>query len=509
MRNTNLLLKSLVVIFAVMLSSAVCFYGYLQKVPSATYSGIRSMNASDFNANGAWLMQARDGKFVFENPFTSEKQHPFLVRPFYVAISLPFHWSDLSTPVILHIWRVIFSVIVLVLLFPLIRTFEKNSQTIYVAYALLAFTSGAGYFFSRIAPSSADLQIPEAFLFLTLGEVPHFQYSILLFWSAMASMYLYAQNHRNALILYLICLGLLWWDHPFDAITLTVLSTISLWLYDSWRKKIRFLILTALLSLPAVLYYLWLTKLPFAQGAAEQNILPSPQLAALATAFLPITMLSVIGTAHQLKNPEHKRVTIFLVAWISIQFLLAYSPVPFQRRLISGVQFPLAILAAVALTQKIRNRVVIIAIIILLSCTNLFIVKTQIQELHSKQMPFYLPNAYTKAFQWLSEQKKEGSVIAAFVTSNFIPAHSGFKAFWGHSQLTPRSSEKRQAVQDFFRRPDPEFLRKHNIRYVFLGWEERMYNLPELKPPFVTVYSDQNIRIYELQPDGFMYNVPK
>jgi hypothetical protein len=467
------------------------------------------MNASDFNANGAWLRQALDGQYIFQNPFTSEKQRPFLVRPIYVAISFPFRWSELNAPVILHIWRVIFSLMLLVALFRIIKVFEKEESRINLAFALMAFTSGAGYFFHKIVPASADLQIPEAFLFLTLGEVPHFQYSILLFWIAVAAFYRYYQNSQNALWVFLFCLGLLWWDHPFDAISLTALSLLGFWLYSGWRKKVIFFSLAFIVSLPPVLYYMWLTKLPSAQGAAEQNILPSPEFAALATAYLPIVVLASLGAWQQFKKPDQKKLTIFLVAWILIQFVLAYSPVPFQRRLISGVQFPLAILAAVGLSEKIRKKIAIAAIVLLLSLSNLYVMKSQIGELQTRKMPFYLPQPYADAFEWIKNHRKSGSVLAAFVTSNFAPSRTGLTAYWGHSQLTPRSFEKREAVAGFYSTPNVNFIRKNNIGYIFVGWEERTYNPPKLPPPFLKVYDRDNIRIYELSNNGLVYNVPK
>ena len=500
MPNTKtLIIRGLLVFLALLLSSSVCFFGYLQKVPDSRYSGIRSMNASDFNANGAWLRQALDGKFIFRNPYTSEKQTPFLIRPFYSAISLPFRWANLSSSVILHFWRLIFSIILLASLFPLIKVFEKNQNRINIAFLLLAFTSGAGYFFHKIVPGSADLGLPEAFLFLTLGEAPHFQYSILLFWVAVAALFLYGENRQSALWVFLVCLGLLWWDHPFDAITLTALSSLGLWLYTGWRKKIIFFSLAFLVSLPPVLYYVWLTKLPYAQGAAEQNVLPSPEFSPFAIAFLPLILLATAGVIHKIKNREQKRVLIFLVAWILIQFGLAYSPVPFQRRLISGVQFPLAILAAVGLAEKVRKPILIAAIVLILSSTNFYVMKKEIQELQSRTMPFYLPKAYINAFQWLSNQNNDGSVLSAFVTANFVPAHTGLTSYWGHSQLTPRSPEKRLAVERFYQSPNSEFIRQNNIRYIFLAWEERIYKLPKLDPPFSIVYDRQQIRIYELK----------
>src|SRR5262245_32951510 len=99
--NKNFLFRAAAVLLAVLASSSVCIFGYTQKVPGSSYTGVRSMNASDFNANAAWLRQALDGKLAFRNPYTTESQKSFLVRPFYVAISLPFRFSNLRPPVIL------------------------------------------------------------------------------------------------------------------------------------------------------------------------------------------------------------------------------------------------------------------------------------------------------------------------------------------------------------------------------------------------------------------------
>jgi hypothetical protein len=496
--NQNLFLRAVVISIAVLASSSVYIFGYLQKVPGSSYSGIRSMNASDFNVNAAWVKQAQDGNVIFQNPFTSVHQKPFLIRPFYVAISLPFHLFKLDPSTILHIWRIILSTVLLISLFRLIQIFDQNPSRITIAFLLIAFTSGIGYFLRKIVPASADFQIPEAFLFLTLGEVPHFQYSILLLWSGVAGIFVYSKSDRSGLWIFLICLGLLWWDHPFDALSLIAIGTFAALSLNGWRKKVFFFIVVALISIPPVIYFMALSKLPYAQGAAEQNLMPSPKFVSLLPAFLPLILLAILGAIDQLRIPERRNVVIFLIGWSILHFAMAYLPVAFQRRLLSGVQFPLSILAAFGLQQKIKKPIFIGVILIFLACTNFYIIKTQIDELKSRTMPFYLPAQYESAFQWLSNQPK-GPVLSAFITANFIPANTGMPAYWGHSALSPNISGKHLAVKNFYESPNSDFIHANNIRYIFVGWEERQYSTPELLPPFSCIYNRDRLRIYELK----------
>jgi hypothetical protein len=497
--NKNWVFRVSAILLAVLFSSAVYIFGYLQKVPESSYTGIRSMNASDFNVNGAWVKQAQSGNLLFENPFTSNPQKPFLIRPFYVAISMPFKFLRLEPAVTLHFWRVIFSVLLLIALFRLIRIFDEIPSRVNIAFLLLAFTSGFGYFFRNFVPASSDLQIPEAFLFLTLAEPPHFQYSLLLLWSGITAIYLYSQNHRSGLWIFLLCLELLWWDHPFDAFTLIAIGLLASWFLDGWRKKGLVLALIFVISIPPIFYYFGLSKLPYAQGAAEQNLMPSPGIAAILTAFLPLLLLALAGAIYQYKIPERRKIVIFLVGWSILHFVLAYLPVPFQRRLLSGVQLPLSILAAFALQEKIRKPVFIGLILIFLACTNFYVMKTQINELGRGGMPFYLPDQYHRAFQWLTTRNPKAPVLSAFTTANFIPANTGMPAYWGHSALSPNINEKRIAVKNFYNSPNPDFIRSNNIRYIFVAWEERQYSAPELKSPFLCIYDQENIRIYELR----------
>jgi hypothetical protein len=111
-------------------------------------------------------------------------------------------------------------------------------------------------------------------------------------------------------------------------------------------------------------------------------------------------------------------------------------------------------------------------------------------------MPFYLPEAYQQAFEWLDHQKDKGSVLSGFVTGNFIPPYTGFQSYVGHSSLTPNIAEKRRRLETFYKNPGPEFLKENGFQYVFWGAEEHQISGRRKIPGILTpAYSRQGVYI--------------
>jgi hypothetical protein len=205
----------------------------------------------------------------------------------------------------------------------------------------------------------------------------------------------------------------------------------------------------------------------------------------------------VFGFKEMWKAEEKRRTALFLGIWIVVQFLLLYAPVSFQRRLIFGVQFPLALLAAVGILKVLRKPALVGALICLMSVTNFSIMSKEIQWLKSRGLPFYLPKAYMTAFKFL-HGLPDGPVISGFTTGNFIPPYSGHPAFMGHALLTPSLAEKRKTAELFFKKADPAIPLRYNVRYVFYGAEERALDGRSFKLPMKEIYQQDGLRIYDL-----------
>lgn len=483
-------------ILAIFLSSFCYIYGALHTVEGATYTGIRGINASDYNTHLSWIEQMRHGKFFLNNLYTSEPHRGLMVRPVYFLLTLPFRATSLSNTVVFHILRITCGLILLCFLPSLIRVFEKDPAVIKITFALLVFASGAGWILQTWIPSPADMSIPETSLFLSLGEAPHFSFSLLFLWLGIASIYTAGQEWRRSLLVYLVCLLLLWWEHPFDAVTLVVLGAVNVLRFPNRMSQILFLIGTAVVSLPPFLFFLALQKFPaFSGWGTAQGLMSSPSLPSLLCAFLPLIVFGIFGVAHLWNDRDKRKLLTFLLVWICVQSVLIYIPSSFQRRLIVGIQFPFALLAAYGL-NRLRSRAVIILLILLASAGNFLIMRQQTREIRSGGMPFYLPLAYRDAFQWLDTQPRQGAVLSGFVTGNFIPAYTGLPVFVGHSLATPDSAAKKKQLAAFYRKPTLEFLSIHHLHYVFFGLEERRLSPDFANPGLRKVFENDAITIF-------------
>ncbi len=494
-------LRFFLIVIAIVFSSACYIYGYRNQPSGSIYTGIRSLNASDFNQHLSFIDQCRKGKFFIQNRFTSEPHQGFLVRPVYFVLSIPFRYVNWSNSTVFHIMRVICGILLLMILFPLIRHYEIESKTEIIAFVLLALTSGLGIITKHWLPETADLNVPESILFLSLGEAPHFVFSTLFLWTGLTFLYLTAARGSSRLLIgYFVCLTVLWWEHPFDAVIMIAVAVASLFLLPQLKLRIFTLAGIGLLSLPPFLYYQKLKSLPaFAGWASSQNLMTSPSFPAVISGIFPLLLIAIPGFVMLWPDQKKRKMLLFLIAWSATQFLLLYLPFPFQRRLIAGIQFPLALLAACAL-KGLSNFSAFLIVLVSMS-TNLYITTQFIQELRSQAMPFYLPESYKKAFDWLGLQKDDGAVLSEFVTGNFIPAYSGHPSFMGHSSLTPNILKKREQASQFYRHPDADFLTRNHIRYVFWGNEEKSKIGRNFNLEWPVVYKADNIMIYGM-PSG-------
>lgn len=475
---------------ALILSSLPVLYGWVNARPGSVYTGMKGLNATDFNANLAWIEQCRHGSILLKNLYSHEFQQGFMIRPVYFLISLPFGLTSFSNGVVYHIERIVCGLVLLWVLFILLGRLTPWHSVVWIAFALLAFTSGLGFLFISRLDHPIDLTVPEATLFLSLGEAPHFLYCLLLLWTGATAFYTAARDGRRMPWLPLICLFVLWWEHPYDALTLSAIGAASAILRPAWRDRMWTILSIGGAAIAPVIYYKYLFALPAFAGWAAQNVLVTPPVISLLTAYAPLILLAIPGVVHLHRNGDRKLLW-FLVLWIGAQILLVYLPFSFQRRSLAGLQFPLALLAAVGLA-RLHRPVLIAAVILLTASGSLWSTWQQALELKPVRMPFYLPEDYAETFNWLRTQEP-GVVLSAYVTGNFIPAWTGFPVYIGHSIQTADIAEKRKRVAAFFAQPTQEFLEREHIRYIFYGREERPLALPGMEPKFQAIYNRNGI----------------
>jgi hypothetical protein len=178
---------------------------------------------------------------------------------------------------------------------------------------------------------------------------------------------------------------------------------------------------------------------------------------------------------------QQPRLALFAGGWLAAASLLVYAPIPTQRRLIEGVQLPLAALAVLGLTitlGRFRRWLVPAALAVTLPTAVVLWLGAFLAARVTAE-PIFHPADQVAAFSWLSQSAHPGQVtLSAFETGNALPAYTPLVAYIGHGPETVFLADKSPRVAAFFRSetPDADRLRllvDGRIAYVVAGPHER------------------------------------
>lgn len=255
----------------------------------------------------------------------------------------------------------------------------------------------------------------------------------------------------------------------------------------SWQSKVRSLLCFFLLPTIAIAIIFLTSRLtPVAGYWFAQNTLLTPSLIAVLSGYGFLIPLAVIGIVNSHQNPKVK----YLCAlWIGLEFILIYSPLPFQRRILLGLHIPLAIGASwgfLYLTQRFKNSLAwgaLMVIFIVLPATlvtNIYRMINAYTSPHTRHL-FYINTAYISGMEWLRTHTSPQEVIVAHAfTANIIPGFSGRFVYFGQQILTYRFNDKVQEYQNLLTTKDSKgllrYLSTNGISYIFVSpFEQEEY----------------------------------
>jgi hypothetical protein len=207
-----------------------------------------------------------------------------------------------------------------------------------------------------------------------------------------------------------------------------------------------------------------------------------------------------------------------LLIWAVIQFALLYVPLTIQRRLVEGLQLPLAIAASVAvfaITRTFRHikafryrKAVLVGIIVFASLTNLGFVVGQLIDRGPRPGDAwrYMPADLNSAFDWLQSNAPRDSVMfSSYVTGNMAPSRTGLRVFFGHYAQTIQSDQKAEQVTAFYSNAMSEDAKRrlfdaHRVSYVIYGPFERRISREFVPPPWLTlVHRAGEVDLFEVR----------
>jgi hypothetical protein len=331
--------------------------------------------------------------------------------------------------------------------------------------------------------SSPGWWAPEISTFYSLMVFPHFIAAFVAMVSS-ALLMMRAWDHRDDSwkegVRYSVCAGVvlsaLTFFHPYDTVTMVaVMGSAPLLIGASerrwpWSELFHSAIACAIL-LPSLLFNLWLFRTNPVMWAWDlQNILITPPPARLAIAFGLGGLLSVVGL---LAVRKLNRYQLVMAAWLLSTLAVIHLPVRFQRKMMSGVQFPLAVLGTAAIALVIvptlarwfRSRswgssgrfgvgtlAVVLAVAPLQLATPYYVQRLERNRLAAAKDYSWLDWETWQALQALeSVGSEEATVISSYEMGTYIPALAGKRCFAGHYGLTVDSENKQGYLARFFR----------------------------------------------------------
>jgi len=236
--------------------------------------------------------------------------------------------------------------------------------------------------------------------------------------------------------------------------------------------------------------------------------------------------LALAGTADIARRRDRRGA--FLVSWVMVAFLLAYTPFNLQRRLLEGVHIPISLLAAVGLHRCVlpavarsrpvramarlgypRRRAVWLVrslLVVLTWLSNLYLVgSASLVVLARSPTPFHSADQLA-AFGWMTNNLAwNNTFLASYETGNLIPAWTGRRVFLGHWAETLDWPERETQVEMFFDAATTDTWRvallcRHQITHVFHGSQERALGEfdPATAPYLREVHTVGEATIYEV-----------
>lgn len=487
-----------VAFFAVMLAMAPVLYGYIN-APDGKVLG--AVGRDDEYAHWHYVLQAKEGRWLFENRYTLEAHPPIftlLAELIVGKIAALFGASIIVN--FYNLARVVYGFGLLLSIYFFISYFIKEFFTRFLAFLLVCFSSGLGWlwFFPNFltflqSHLSYANYTPEAITYSSISASPHITLALILL---VLCFYFFIRASSESSIKFLLLSSifgcLLIQSHPFEAVTLAIIPGVFLFFKSNLKRKdwVYYFIFIFLISLPT-LYFLLVSQLNPSYREWTQIEMLSPPFLEILLAFGLLVVFAAWGAKKIFSGKKESWMESekmkFLVCWAVASFILVKFPFKFQRRLVMGIHLPLSILGSVGmraiLGSGIKKYLLGLFLVLLMLPQNIYITYAWIRQIEKNPAVFYLSNERIESLLWL--QKNSDSSEAVFSNPSaglIIPALSGNRVFLGHWAQTNFGKKKTEQIWDFFKpgtndEERREFFLENKLDYYYRDKEGINYNL--------------------------------
>ena len=482
--------------------------------------------------SGSWLVHDR---------LTPEPHEPALIYPVYVALGKLASTAHLDLSVVYWMAVTLSRAFLMVAIYLFSAAVLDNLWQRRAAFFLIIGSSGLAAFLgvAEIAlPSLANDPIlrpewnfPEVNTLLTLFTYPHLIMALGLLLLAGRSYVLWMKQgrwlHLATLIVAVVFLG---FANPFSLIPIAAALGISLAVEVVFLRRPALRHGAAALSVWAIVIpffvYNWMTfaRDPF-WGAVygTQNVLPTPNPLILVSGLGVIVPLAALGIRGMFRRSN--RSGLFLCSWIVVSLVLAYTPLPFQRRFAFGVHPLLGVMAVYGLAaiftgtedrkpvsthrflSEKRARYVLIVLLGFSSLT--FYLQTVATPLplgrgEVLRNLVFEQQAVIDASRWLSDETTAQDIVLAHERSgNYLAGEIPGRVFVAHRTASLNPEMKREELR-IFADGATEDVERHRILdtsgadFLFYGPYERTLGSFQPKDAdfLALAYKNSEVEVY-------------
>ncbi len=460
-------------------------------------------SADDPNVHLMWARQAQSGSFFFRDLFTTESlisgEKPLFFNALAGLMGILALITGLEVAFPYHFLRVALAGWALWQFHRLavcVTAGEaRYSRARILALALLTFTTGLAFLanlpgFSRFlfidSPTGDFSMMPEAYFLLSAFGYP---LNIASF-GLLALIFRKVLEKSGAPVAFASAL-LLSNIHTYDALPLVV--SLAAWVV--WQRKEAKIAVAAIVgALVPVAYQLVVFRGSEEFRLKALTITAPPGISSMILAFAPLIILAIFGAKRWRDLPA----TRLLLIWIVATFALVYAPTAvfsFARKMIEGVQIPLAVLAGIGFAELIsglktsgaRKMTAGATIGVLALSPALFFawISQNTLENNAARLRFLMPplalsGGDAGALQAIKSQSAQGAVLCLPYLGAYVPRATGKFVYVGHWAETLDRDAKFSQITRFYQArmtPDAarEFLSKNKIRWVIEGQYERSF----------------------------------
>ena len=483
-----------VVFLVVVVTTTLPYWLQARHAPPGQHFGGLIFAITDQNSYLMWMRQAAQGQVFWRDLMTTDPHEPFYTNLLWLALG---RLAGRPERLLLayHAARIGLALVLLIALYALLGTVLRGPWERRVALLLIVFGDGLFWLFFRlhhlgpegVAAGTEAFWAPELLAWPSLALLPHFVAGMAamagVFYLALAA---YARPRRWGWYAGAggLLLAVLAGFHVYDVVTVgAVLVAHALVVRRAGKAPPHALPALAVILAPGVvatlLVEIMLARSPLGQAWEHANLMLS---------WSPLTYAVGLGVPLIVALADHRRLfhwrdlsvaEMLPAIWLLVNVPLIFTDgiIPFERRLVMGMQIPVVMLAVATwgkyLVPRLGRPLVGWAILLALTCPGLAL-RISYYATH----PDYVSDDFLAAAHTLAALPPGSGVLCRGALGNWLPQLTGQAVYVGHNELSPDARQRLAEVRDFFdpTTPDQErraLLVKSRCTYVLAAGDDR------------------------------------